>query len=139
MKKKEIYFKNKTNITKLYQDVNTSIWFFEFKKSIFFQTSVFWRLSHKGKIIFTSSDNNKKYIFNKPKIDLALDVLKYINDRKLICIKRIKKSSDLVFVFQDNIKITFYLSSIAFENWNLHIDKKQYICIGGGEIAVFNN
>lgn len=133
---KEIYYKGKTKLTKIDKDSNTNIWYFNFN-NIYFQTSTFWRLYNNDKIILISLDDNLKYNYYKPKINLTTELLKILNDVLLIKIEKSKNTSDLLFIFEKNITLTFYLSSMAFENWNLHVFNKNYICLAGGEIAIF--
>jgi len=134
--KKTIYTGNsKLSNVKYYSD--TKIWNFQFEDMIFLSSSAFWRYFKGEKLSLISKDNDLKYSFEKPKINLENDLLNELKNELLLNIK-LNKNNDLILNF-DNKKIIFYVSSTVFENWEITIKGKQYICLNDGEIAIFNN
>jgi len=134
--KKTIYTGNsKLSNVKYYSD--TKIWNFKFDDIIVLSSSAFWRYFKDEKLSLISKDNDLKYAFEKPKINLQNDLLNELKNEILLSIK-LNKSNDLILNF-DNKKIIFYVSSTVFENWEITIKGKQYICLNDGEIAIFNN
>lgn len=134
--KKTIYTGNsKLSNIKYYSD--TKIWIFQFDDIIFLSSSAFWRYFKDEKLSLISKDNDLKYSFEKPKINLEYDLLSELKNELLLSIK-LNKNNDLILNF-DNKKIIFYVSSTVFENWEITIKGKQYICLNDGEIAIFNN
>jgi len=134
--KKTIYTGNsKLSNVKYYSD--TKIWNFQFDDIIFLSSSAFWRYFKDEKLSLISKDNDLKYSFEKPKINLENDLLNELKNELLLSIK-LNKNNDLILNF-DIKKIIFYVSSTVFENWEITIKGKQYICLNDGEIAIFNN
>ena len=134
--KKTIYTgKSKLSNVKYYSD--TKIWNFQFEDIIFLSSSAFWRYFKDEKLSLISKDNDLKYSFEKPKINLENDLLNELKNELLLSIK-LNKNNDLILNF-DNKKIIFYVSSTVFENWEITIKGKQYICLNDGKIAIFNN
>ena len=133
--KKTIYSGNaKLSNIKYYSD--TKIWNFQFDDIIFLSSSAFWRYFKNEKLSLISKDNDLKYSFEKPKINLENDLLNELKNELLLSIK-LNRNNDLILNF-DNKKIIFYVSSTVFENWEITIKGKQYICLNDGEIAIFN-
>lgn len=99
--------------------------------------SCFWRLFINDEIKQKSTDNNTKFRFGEPKIDLSVSILATISNSLLIKIEHEIKTGDLVLYFEDYKKN--YISSMAFEDWNLHVDNKQYVSLAGGvEIVIWS-
>jgi len=103
----------------------------------FFRSSTFWRYFKNEKSSLISKENDLKYSFEKPKINLENDLLNELKNELLLSIK-LNKNNDLILNF-DIKKIIFYVSSTVFENWEITIKGKQYICLNDWEIAIFNN
>ncbi len=104
--------------------------------SLILDASCFWQIINKKKIILTSNDffsmNNDRGIFDKVMQNFNEDISK-------IVLQKIQMSTIYIkLFFSNNIKIFFYTSSTKYESWSLNFKNKQYICIGGGEIVVFN-
>ena len=124
--KKTIYTGNsKLSNVKYYSD--TKIWNFQFEDMIFLSSSAFWRYFKDEKLSLISKDNDLKYSFEKPKINLENDLLNELKNELLLSIK-LNKNNDLILNF-DIKKIIFYVSSTVFENWEITIKGKQYICL----------
>lgn len=113
---------------------NTNYWQFVFEDKIAFSTFCFWRLLKANKPFYISIDHKEKFGLKKP-LDLVYELNILLKNISLIQIKRDVNSGDSFFIFEENIKIEFYTSSMGYENWSLYIDKRQYVCLGGGEIA----
>ncbi len=106
------------------------------ENKISIDASCFWRVIEGNNVIFTSNDcfikNNDSILFKK-----ALSILnEKLNKTFLKEILISTEGSD--FNFNKNYKIQFLTSSIKYESWVINIEEKQYVCMGGGNIAEFN-
>ncbi|CEN49063.1 conserved hypothetical protein [Capnocytophaga canimorsus] len=71
--------------------------------------------------------------------EIEKNLREVLKDLFLIEIELDTLSGDLFLIFTEKYKLQFFTNSSYYENWNLHIGNKQYICMGSGELALFSN
>lgn len=133
---KKIIFEGKSRLEKISFDSNSNSFYFNFEEINLIHTS-FWRFYIDNKIEQVSDDHNKKYIFDKPEINI-LDFLKKELQNEYLSKIEIMQNNDLILYFSSNKKIEIYITSMAFENWEITIKNQNYVCLQGGyDIAIF--
>lgn len=133
---KKIIFEGKSRLEKISFDSNSNLFYFNFEEINLIPTS-FWRFYIDNKIEQVSDDHNKKYIFDKPEINV-LDFLKKELQNEYLSKIEITQNNDLILYFSSNKKIEIYITSMAFENWEITIKNQNYVCLQGGyDIAIF--
>ncbi|AZJ35986.1 hypothetical protein [Tenacibaculum singaporense] len=133
--KEKIIFEGKSKIREIVYDNNSNLFYFSFEEIHLIPTD-FWRFFKNNKIELISKDHNLKYSFQEPKIDLISFLNKEFKNDYLLKIE-ITNNNDLILYFSSTKKIEVYITSMAFENWEITIKNKQYICLqGGDDIAV---
>mgnify|MGYP003611423341 CR=1 FL=1 len=134
----KIIFEGKSKLEKVIFDSNSNLFYFYFEEIYLIPTD-FWRFSKENKIEQISKDHNIKYHYQKPETDLIPYLIEEIQNEYLIKIE-ILENKDLILFFSSNKKIEVFITSMAFENWEVTIKNRQYICLqGGGSITVFDN
>ncbi|WP_394906737.1 hypothetical protein [uncultured Mesonia sp.] len=126
----KIIFEGKTKLEKVIFDNDSNLFYFYFDE-IHLITTDFWRFFKKNKIEQISKDQDKKYHFQMPKIDLIPYLIEELQSEYLIKIE-ISKNNDLILYFSSDKKIEVYITSMAFENWEITIKGKKFICLQGG-------
>lgn len=133
---KKIIFEGKSKLEKISFDSYSNSFYFSFEEIYLIPTD-FWRYFIDNKIKQVSADHNKKYIFGKPEINV-IDFLKKELLNEYLSKIEITQNNDLILCFSSNKKIEIYITSMAFENWEITIKNKQYVCLQGGyDIATF--
>ena len=96
----------------------------------------FWRVIEKNRVIFTISDDKQKFGLKKP-----FDVLEAFNEEfdgvELLDIEIKRPISDISFNFKNEKRIEVFVDSSGYEGWSMGGNKRQIICLGGGDIAIF--
>jgi len=119
-------------------DKDGESWIFYFTEGIYANSSGFWRLLQKHKILFVSLDNNQQ--FGLPKlIDLVEELYRILSGQRLKKIEVIKDTYDLTLTLTNDLTIEIYISSSGYETYNFSIDDKSFIGLGSGDIAIFDN
>lgn len=132
----KIIFEGKSKLEKISFDSNSNSFYFTFEEIHLIPTN-FWRYFIENKIAQVSADHHKKYTFSKPEINV-IDFLKKELQNEYLSKIEITQNNDLILYFSSNKKIKIYITSMAFENWEITIKNKQYICLQGGyDIAIF--
>ena len=125
-----IIFQGESKFEKIIFDKNSMLFYFYFEKIHLIPTG-FWRFYKENKIVHISRDHTLKYHFQKPKIDLVPYMIEELKNEYLTRIE-ISKNNDLNLFFSSHKRIEVYIVSMAFENWEIMIKSKKYICLQGG-------
>ena len=113
-------------------------WIFYFTEKIYANSSGFWRLLQKHKILFVSFDNNQHFGLSRP-IDLVEELNRILSGQHLKKIEVIQDTYDLILTLTNDLIIEIYISSSGYETYDFSIDDKSYIGLGSGDIAIFDN
>jgi hypothetical protein len=119
-------------------DKNADSWMFNFKSRISLFSSTLWRLLKDDRIVLVSADHGQQFGLPKP-VDAVKELSKLLTGHKLTEIKIKKNTADLIFTLTGSFNIEFFISSGGYESYNLHVANKQYIGMGMGDIAIFND
>lgn len=119
-------------------DSNADSWMFNFKNNISLFASTFWRLLKDDRIVLVSADHGQQFGLPKP-VDAVSELSDLLTEQKLITIRIKKNTADLILTLTNSYGIEIFISSGGYESYNLHADKKQYIGMGMGDIAIFSN
>lgn len=125
-----IIFQGDSKFEKIIFDKNSMLFYFYFEKIHLIPTD-FWRFYKENKIEYISRDHTLKYHFQKPKIDLVPYMIEELKNEYLTRIE-ISKNNDLNLFFSSNKRIEVCIVSMAFENWEIMINSKKFICLQGG-------
>ena len=113
-------------------------WIFYFSKRIYANSSGFWRLLKKHKILFVSLDNKQQFGLPKP-IDLVEELNNILSGQRLKKIEVIKDTYDLILTLTNDLTVEIYISSSGYETYDFSIAGKRYIGLGSGDIAIMDD
>jgi hypothetical protein len=119
-------------------DDNADSWVFNFRNNISLTASTLWRLLKDKRIVLVSADHGQKFGLPKP-IDTVNELTQRLTGQTLTIINIKKNTADLVLTLTDSFEIEIFISSGGYESYNIYIDKKQYIGMGMGDIAIISN
>lgn len=134
----ELIYKTNSIFQSLTYDKDAELWYFVFEDNICFNIYTMWRLLENKKIKWVSLDNEQQFGLPKP-IDLAKEINELLIDKKILEIKVKQDTADLELTLTDNLLIEVFISSSGYESYNFSLDKKNYIGLGSGNIAIFDN
>ncbi len=134
----EMIFKTNSYFKSLTYDKDADLWYFVFDDKICFNIYTIWRLLENKKIKLVSLDNGHQFGLPKP-VDLATEINKYLTNKKILEIKIKQDTADLKLTLTDNLIIEVFISSSGYESYNFTIGNKNYIGLGSGDIAIFDN
>lgn len=138
MMTKEMIFKTNSVFHSLTYEKDGGNWYFAFEDRICFNTQSIWRLLKDREIVRVSCDNEQQFGLPKP-INLAEEMNDCVKGKKLIEIKVKQDTADLLLTLTDNLQIEIFISSSGYESYNFMIDNKNYIGLGSGDIAIYDN
>lgn len=119
-------------------DSNADNWMFNFKNNVSLFASTLWRLLKDDQIILVSADHGQQFGLPKP-VDAVNELSTLLTGQKLTNIKIKRNTADLILTLTDGFQMEIFISSGGYESYNLHADNKQYIGMGMGDIAIFND
>lgn len=134
----ELIFKTNSIFQSSTYDKDADSWSFVFADSIYFNIQTIWRLFDNKKIKKVSLDNGKQFGLPQP-IDLAADINEYLIGKKILEIKVKQDTGDLILTLSDNLQIEILITSSGYESYNFTIDNKNYIGLGSGDLAIYDN
>ena len=119
-------------------DNNADSWMFGFKNNTSLFAATLWRLLKDDKIVLVSADHGQQFGLPKP-VDVVNELTQLLTGQTLSKIQIKKNTADLILTLTNSFVIEIFISSGGYESYNLHSDNKQYIGMGMGDIAIFNN
>ncbi len=132
---KDLKFITNSIFKSLIYDKDSESWCFYFADNIYIQSTGFWRIFHKNKIIFVSLDNGTNF-GRLEKYDLKDEIEKLLKEKKLLEIRVDKNTADLVLSLSEDIKVEILISSCGYETYNFNFANNRYIGLGSGEIGI---
>jgi hypothetical protein len=95
-----------------------------------------WRLVEFGRIRFTSEDDGHQ--FGLPaRVDAAAEVNARLAGATVLAVELRQGLLDLEFRFSTGHALQIIPDSSGYEAWNLSSVNRQFIAVGGGELAIF--
>ena len=134
----ELTFKTNALFEYVTYDKDTDSWNFVFEENIAFSTQTIWRLLKNKNIKWVSLDNGQQFGLPIP-VNLVEKLTSELTDKRLVEIKVKQDTADLLLSLTDNLEIEIFISSSGYESYNFSVDKKNYIGMGSGDIAIFDN
>jgi len=113
-------------------------WFFILSGEGSIATESPWRLVTKEGLRVTSEDHGQLFGLKEP-VDAAARVLAATTEKKVVSYRVAEQSSDLIVVFEDDVRIEFLNLSCGYEAWRTLHQSVHVICLGGGELAMFKD
>jgi hypothetical protein len=71
-------------------------------------------------------------------VDAASIVNRHLVGSSIISVELRKGTLDLLLGFNSGSCLQVISDSSGYESWNLYRDEKQYIAVGGGELAIID-
>jgi len=119
-------------------DTDADSWRFSFSDNINFITQAIWRLLKNKKIQWVSLDNGQQFGLQNP-IDLIEELTSELTGKHLLKIIVNPNTADLLLNLTDNLQIEIFICSSGYESYNFSIDRKNYIGMGSGDLAIYDN
>jgi hypothetical protein len=119
-------------------DENADSWIINFRNNISLFASTLWRLLKDDQIQLVSTDHGQQFGLPKP-VDIVKELSDLLSGQILIEIKIKKNTADIVLTLTDSFQIEIFISSGGYESYSIHADNKQYIGMGMGDVAIFND
>jgi hypothetical protein len=111
-------------------------WQFFLADGVYVHTTSLWRLRMNGKLKHVSDDHLQQFGLPAP-VDLLAEVARTLEGRRLIAITIDENTKDMSLSFDGDIEIEVFTTSMGYESWELIVEGKRHICMGGGELATF--
>lgn len=134
----ELTFKTNSKFQSVTFDKDADSWYIVFTDKIAFNVSAFWRLLSDKQIQLVSLDHGHQFGLPKP-VDLSQLLTEALTGKTLLEIKVKQSTADLLLTLTDNFELEIFISSTGYETNNFSVDNKNYIGMGSGEIAVFDD
>lgn len=134
----ELTFKTNSKFQSVTFDKYADSWYIVFTDKIAFNVSAFWRLLNDKQIQLVSLDHGHQFGLPKP-LELCELLTEALTGKSLLEIKVKQNTADLLLTLTDNFELEIFIASTGYETYNFSIDKKNYIGMGSGEIAVFDD
>ncbi|MBC7785432.1 MAG: hypothetical protein H7144_16485 [Burkholderiales bacterium] len=110
-------------------------WLFVFDGEATLVVACLWRFLEGGHIRRTSEDNEQKFGLRVP-VDAASELTRHIANAKIESVQLRKHTLDLELYFETGHLLQIIPDSSGYEAWNAFDREKQYIAIGGGDLAI---
>ena len=111
-------------------------WVITFDKDASIVVECLWRLVEFGRIRFTSEDDGQRFGLPAP-VDAAAEVNHRLAGAAVEAVELRPDLLDLEFRFSTGHSLQLLPDSSGYEAWNVCCRNRQYIAVGGGELAVF--
>ncbi len=111
-------------------------WIFAFDKDVSLVVACLWRLTEGGRIRFTSQDDGHQFGLSAP-VDVALEVNRRLALASVEAVELRQGILDIELQFSTGHTMQVIPDSSGYEAWNLSRGGKQFIAVGGGDLAVF--
>jgi hypothetical protein len=111
-------------------------WIFAFDKDAIMVVACLWRLVESGRIRFTSEDDGQQFGLPAP-VDAAAEVNRRLGSASVEGVQLRQGVLDLEFQFSTKHSLQIIPDSSGYEAWELSIGNRQFIAVGGGDLAIF--
>jgi hypothetical protein len=111
-------------------------WVIAFDRDASVAVACLWRLVEFGRIRFTSEDNGQQFGLPAP-VDAAAEVNHRLAGAAVEAVELRAGLLDLELRFSTGHSLQILPDSSGYEAWNACGGNKQFIAVGGGELAIF--
>ena len=112
-------------------------WVAAFDKDASLVVACLWRLVEFGRIRFTSEDDGQKFGLPAP-VNAAAEVNGSLAGAAVEGVELQQGLLDLELRFSTGHALQIIPDSSGYEAWNLCSGNRQFIAVGGGELAIFS-
>lgn len=113
-------------------------WLFVFDGDVSLVATCLWRLLETSRIRFTSQDDGERFGLPAP-VDAAAEVSGRLTNATVEAVVLHEGVLDLEIQFDTGHVLQVIPESSGYEAWTLCDGHKQFIAVGGGELAVVGN
>ena len=110
-------------------------WVVAFDKDASLVVACLWRLVESGRIRFTSEDEGQQFGLPAP-VDPAAEVNDRLSGAVVEAVELRQGLLDLELRFSTGHLLQIIPDSSGYEAWNVCSGNRQFIAIGGGELAI---
>lgn len=111
-------------------------WVVTFDREASIVVACLWRLVESSHIRFTSADHGHQFGLPAP-VDAAAEVTARLAGAAIEAVELREGLLDLELRFSTGHVLQMIPDSSGYEAWNLWIGNRQFIAVGGGELATF--
>jgi len=111
-------------------------WVFAFDDEAALVVSCLWRLIEHNRIRFTSEDEGQQFGLPAP-VDAAGELNRRVANARVEALVLRENTLDLELQFETGHVLQVIPDSSGYEAWIAHDRDKQFIAVGGGELALF--
>jgi hypothetical protein len=111
-------------------------WVVTFDKDASLVVACLWRLVESGRILFTSEDDGQQFGLPAP-VDAAAEVNGRLAGAAVETVELRQGLLDLELRFNTGHLLQIIPDSSGYEAWNVCVGNRQFIAVGGGELAIF--
>jgi hypothetical protein len=111
-------------------------WFVSLDSDVRLEITCLWRLVECGRVRFTSEDDGHQFGLPAP-VDAADEVNGRLGGASVVAVELRQGLLDLELQFSTGHSLQIIPDSSGYEAWNVSKENRQYIAVGGGELATF--
>jgi hypothetical protein len=111
-------------------------WVLAFDKDASLVIACLWRLVESGRIRFTSQDDGQQFGLRAP-VDSAAEVNGRLVGSAVEAVELREGVLDLELRFSTGHTLQIVPVSSGFEAWQASSGNRQFLAVGGGELAIF--
>ena len=111
-------------------------WVVAFDNDASIVVACLWRLVESGRIRITSEDDGQKFGLPEP-VESAAEINRRLTGATVEAIELRSGLLDLELRFSTGHSLQILPDSSGYEAWNVCCGNRQFIAVGGGDLAVF--
>lgn len=112
-------------------------WVIAFDNDVSLVIACLWRLVESGRIRFTSDDDGQQFGLPAP-VDAEAEVNSRLAQVSVEAVELRQGTLDLELTFSTGHVLQIIPDSSGYEAWNLFRRNRQFVAVGGGDLAVFD-
>ena len=113
-------------------------WVFGFSDDASLVVACLWRLLRDHRIRLTSLDDDQRFGLTSP-IDAERQINEHLADARIVAADTCVGTLDLQITFDNGYVLQIIPDSSGYEAWALDGRGRQFIAVGGGELAVLGS
>lgn len=113
-------------------------WLASFDEHASLVIACLWRLVESDRIRFTSEDDGQHFGLSES-VDVAAEVNRRLGGAVVVAVEIREGILDLELRFSTGQALQVIPDSSGYEAWNISCGSRQFIAVGGGELAVVDS
>jgi len=110
-------------------------WVFVFDNGVSLVIYCLWRLVESGRIRLTSQDDGQQFGLPAP-VDAVAEINRHLALSAIVAVELQEGLLDLELRFSSGHILQIIPDSSGYESWELSTSARQFIAIGGGDLAI---